>query len=111
GASLAAPPGSHLPAGAIHGAAPVGSIVMSAVRIVHRGQSHARNAVASATAPRLHDAFVAFVAFEGFEAAGDEPVPVLTGGEQAYWAGGLEPAAGCHRRVAGEGARFEERRR
>jgi enoyl-CoA hydratase len=51
------------------------------VRIVHIDQGHARNAINSATAQRLHDEFLAF------EAAGDERVAVLTGDEQAFCAG------------------------
>ncbi|HEY1279192.1 MAG TPA: crotonase/enoyl-CoA hydratase family protein [Acidimicrobiales bacterium] len=52
-----------------------------AVRIVRIDQSHARNAVDSATAERLHDEFVAF------DADPDAKVAVLTGDEQAFCAG------------------------
>src|SRR3954451_6241928 len=53
----------------------------SAVRIVRIDQSHARNAVNSATAARLHDEFVAFNADDGAKVA------VLTGDETAFCAG------------------------
>jgi enoyl-CoA hydratase len=52
-----------------------------AVRIVRIDQSHARNAIDSATAERLHDEFVAF------DADPDAKVAVLTGDEQAFCAG------------------------
>src|SRR5437762_11711335 len=53
----------------------------SAVRIVRIDQPHARNAVNSATAQRLHDEFVAFEADE------DAKVAVLTGDETSFCAG------------------------
>ena len=52
-----------------------------AVRIVRIDQSHARNAIDSATAERLHDEFVAFGADP------DAKVAILTGDEQAFCAG------------------------
>ena len=52
-----------------------------AVRIVRIDQSHARNAIDSVTAERLHDEFVAF------DADPDAKVAVLTGDEQAFCAG------------------------
>jgi enoyl-CoA hydratase len=52
-----------------------------AVRIVRIDQSHARNAIDSATAERLHDEFVAF------DADPEAKVAVLTGDEQAFCAG------------------------
>jgi enoyl-CoA hydratase len=52
-----------------------------AVRIVHIDQSHARNAIDSATAERLHDEFVAF------DADAETKVAILTGDEQAFCAG------------------------
>jgi enoyl-CoA hydratase len=51
------------------------------VRIVRIGRPERRNAVDSATASALHDAFLAF------EAAGDERVAVLTGDDAAFCAG------------------------
>src|SRR3954462_12077495 len=53
----------------------------SAVRIVRIDQSHARNAVNSATAARLHDEFVAFNADDTAKVA------VLTGDKTAFCAG------------------------
>ena len=53
----------------------------SAVRIVRIDQPHARNAVNSATAARLHDEFVAFNADDTAKVA------VLTGDETAFCAG------------------------
>src|SRR3954462_14829833 len=53
----------------------------SAVRIVRIDQSHARNAVNSATAARLHDEFVAFNTDDRAKVA------VLTGDETAFCAG------------------------
>src|SRR4051795_7626469 len=53
----------------------------SAVRIVRIDQPHARNAVNSATAQRLHDEFIAF------DADPDAKVAVLTGDETAFCAG------------------------
>ena len=52
-----------------------------AVRIVRFDQPHVRNAVSSAAAQRLHDAFVAF------EADPDAKVAVLTGDDVAFCAG------------------------
>ena len=52
-----------------------------AVRIVRIDQSHARNAIDSATAERLHDEFVAF------DVDPDARVAILTGDEQAFCAG------------------------
>ncbi|HEY2814105.1 MAG TPA: enoyl-CoA hydratase-related protein, partial [Acidimicrobiales bacterium] len=52
-----------------------------AVRVVRIDQPHARNAVNSATAARLHDEFVAF------EADDHAKVAVLTGDEVAFCAG------------------------
>jgi enoyl-CoA hydratase len=52
-----------------------------AVRVVRIDQPHARNAVNSATAARLHDEFIAF------EADDDARVAVLTGDEIAFCAG------------------------
>ncbi len=52
-----------------------------AVRVVRIDQPHARNAVNSATAARLHDEFVAFDADE------DAKVAVLTGDDIAFCAG------------------------
>jgi enoyl-CoA hydratase len=54
---------------------------MTAVRVVRIDQSHARNAINSATAERLHDEMIAF------EADPDQRVAVLTGDEQAFCAG------------------------
>jgi enoyl-CoA hydratase/carnithine racemase len=51
------------------------------VRVVRIDQPHARNAIDSATAARLHDEFVAF------DADGDAKVAVLTGDETAFCAG------------------------
>jgi enoyl-CoA hydratase len=51
------------------------------VLVVRIDQGHVRNAVNSATAERLHDAFVAF------DADGSQRVAVLTGDEQAFSAG------------------------
>ena len=110
---------------------------MTAITIVRIAQPHARNAVNSATAQRLHDEFIAF------DADDDAKVAVLTGDETAFcaganlrdlpalrpsgplgptrlqlskpviaaiegWcvAGGIELAAWCDVRVAGESARF-----
>ena len=53
----------------------------SAVRVVRIDQPHARNAVNSATAQRLHDEFIAFDADDGAKVA------VLTGDEAAFCAG------------------------
>jgi len=53
----------------------------SAVRIVRIDQAHARNAVNSETAARLHDEFVAFNADDTAKVA------VLTGDERAFCAG------------------------
>ncbi|MEO9223991.1 MAG: crotonase/enoyl-CoA hydratase family protein [Acidimicrobiales bacterium] len=111
--------------------------VPSEVRIVRIDQPHARNAINSATAIRLHDEFIAF------EADPTAKVAVLTGDTSAFcaganlrdlpelrpsgplgptrlqlskpviaaiegWcvAGGVELAAWCDLRVAGETARF-----
>src|SRR3954453_20636021 len=52
-----------------------------AVRIVRIDQRHARNAVNSATAQRLHDEFIAF------DADDTAKVAVLTGDETAFCAG------------------------
>jgi enoyl-CoA hydratase len=52
-----------------------------AVRIVRIDQSHARNAIDSSTAERLHDEFVAF------DVDPDAKVAILTGDEQAFCAG------------------------
>jgi enoyl-CoA hydratase len=52
-----------------------------AVRVVRIDQPHARNAVNSATAARLHDEFVAF------EADPDAKVAILTGDDVAFCAG------------------------
>jgi enoyl-CoA hydratase len=52
-----------------------------AVRVVRIDQPHARNAVNTATAARLHDEFIAF------EADDDAKVAVLTGDEVAFCAG------------------------
>src|SRR4051795_12817644 len=52
-----------------------------AVRIVRFDQPHVRNAVSSAAAQRLHDAFIAF------EADPDAKVAVLTGDDDAFCAG------------------------
>src|SRR3954452_13410194 len=108
-----------------------------AVRIVRIDQPHARNAVNSATAQRLHDEFIAF------DTDPEAKVAVLTGDEEAFcaganlrdlpdlrpsgplgptrlqlskpviaavegWcvAGGLELAAWCDLRVAGDTATF-----
>ena len=54
---------------------------MAAVVVVRIDQSHARNAINSATAARLHDELVAF------EADPDAKVAVLTGDEAAFCAG------------------------
>ncbi len=54
---------------------------MEPVRIVRIDQPHARNAINSATAARLHDEFVAF------EADADARVAVLTGDTTAFCAG------------------------
>jgi len=54
---------------------------MTAITIVRIDQPHARNAVNSATAQRLHDEFVAF------DADPDARVAVLTGDETAFCAG------------------------
>jgi enoyl-CoA hydratase/carnithine racemase len=51
------------------------------VRVVRIDQPHARNAIDSATAARLHDEFVAF------DADADAKVAVLTGDETAFCAG------------------------
>ncbi len=108
-----------------------------AVRVIEIGRPERRNAIDSATAARLHDAFVAFEADDG------ALVAVLTGDDAAFcagadltalprlrpsgplgptrlqltkpvvaaiegWcvAGGVELAAWCDLRVAGDGARF-----
>jgi enoyl-CoA hydratase len=110
--------------------------VLDGVRLVRIERPHRRNAVDTATAEALHDAFVAFE-------ASDEQVAVLTGDEAAFcagadlkdlprlrpsgplgptrlhlskpviaavegWcvAGGLELALWCDLRVAGRSARF-----
>jgi enoyl-CoA hydratase len=52
-----------------------------AVRIVRIDQSHARNAIDSATAARLHDEFVAF------DADSDAKVAILRGDDAAFCAG------------------------
>ncbi len=52
-----------------------------AITIVRIDEPRARNAVSSATADRLHDAFVAF------EADPDAKVAILTGDEEAFCAG------------------------
>src|SRR3954453_15556710 len=54
---------------------------MTAITIVRIAQPHARNAVNSATAQRLHDEFIAF------DADDDAKVAVLTGDETAFCAG------------------------
>ena len=54
---------------------------MTAITIVRIDQPHARNAVNSATAQRLHDEFVAF------DADPEAKVAVLTGDETAFCAG------------------------
>src|SRR3954454_5046242 len=54
---------------------------MTAITIVRIDQPHARNAVNSATAQRLHDEFIAF------DADPDAKVAVLTGDETAFCAG------------------------
>jgi len=56
-------------------------LMSEAVRIVRIDQSHARNAINSETAARLHDEFVAF------DADPDTKVAVLTGDGQAFCAG------------------------
>jgi enoyl-CoA hydratase/carnithine racemase len=56
-------------------------LMSEAVRIVRINQGHARNAIDSATAARLHDEFLAF------DADADAQVAVLTGDEQAFCAG------------------------
>jgi enoyl-CoA hydratase len=113
------------------------SPVTESVRVIEIGQPEVRNAIDSATAQRLHDAFVAF------DYDDDARVAVLTGDAAAFcaganltdlpklrdsgplgptrlalskpvvaaiegWcvAGGVELAAWCDLRVAGEGARF-----
>src|SRR3954451_787354 len=118
-------------------AATVRSASMTAITIVRIDQPHARNAVNSATAQRLHDEFIAF------DADPDAKVAVLTGDQTAFcaganlrdlpplrpsgplgptrlqlskpviaalegWcvAGGVELAAWCDLRVAGDTARF-----
>ena len=53
----------------------------AAVRVVRIDQPHARNAVNSATAARLHDEFVAF------EADAEAKVAILTGDDVAFCAG------------------------
>src|SRR3954466_1676550 len=54
---------------------------MTAITIVRIDQSHARNAINSATAQRLHDEFIAF------EADDTQKVAILTGDETAFCAG------------------------
>ncbi len=53
----------------------------AAVRVVRIDQPHARNAVNTATAARLHDDFIAF------DADPDAKVAILTGDETAFCAG------------------------
>jgi enoyl-CoA hydratase len=110
---------------------------MSAVRIVRIDQPHARNAIDSATAQRLHDELVAFDADPGTRVAvltGDDTAfcaganlrslpalrpsgplgptrlqltkPVVAAIEGWCVAGGVELAAWCDLRVAGDTARF-----
>jgi enoyl-CoA hydratase len=54
---------------------------MTSIKIVRIDQAHARNAVNSATAQRLHDEFLAFEADDSLRVA------VLTGDETAFCAG------------------------
>src|SRR3954464_8701449 len=54
---------------------------MSAITIVRIDQSHARNAINSETAQRLHDEFVAF------DADDDAKLAILTGDDAAFCAG------------------------
>src|SRR3954465_9239713 len=54
---------------------------MSAITIVRIDQSHARNAINSETAQRLHDELIAF------DADADAKVAVLTGDDAAFCAG------------------------
>src|SRR5438445_8549240 len=54
---------------------------MTAITIVRIAQPHARNAVNSATAQRLHDEFIAF------DSDDDAKVAVLTGDDEAFCAG------------------------
>src|SRR5687768_10776780 len=57
------------------------AVMSEAVRVIRIDQGHARNAINSATAARLHDEFVAF------EAEPDARVAVLTGDTSAFCAG------------------------
>jgi enoyl-CoA hydratase len=59
----------------------VATELLDTVRVVHIDRPGRRNAVDTATAEALHDAFVAF------EAADDERVAVLTGDTSAFCAG------------------------
>ena len=55
--------------------------VMSAVRVIRIDQGHARNAINSATAERLHDEFLAF------DADPSARIAILTGDDAAFCAG------------------------